>query len=259
MPKSTQSKSAVKVSKDEQPFDMLTLYKSLETQTSCLKTHCLSNVPEELPEDTDVITKMFEKVRDGYLELCNCRELVKTMLNDFNSVMQRLARERAKANACVDVEQEPSAKENIIEDNDNTETEKDSDKESGDEQTEQVVKSSKKEPVEEAPKKKSKSKEPEPVPVPDPEPVLEPKKDKKDKKKKVESDDEAEPEPEPVPEPKKDKKDKKKKVESDDEAEPEPEPTPKKDKKDKKKKVESDDEAESEPEPAPKKDKKKHK
>jgi hypothetical protein len=212
MPKSTQSKSVSKNVVTEQKFDMFSLYKTVEEYTKQFKTHCLSVIPEELPEDNDIVNKLYETVRDGYVELCRFRELVGTTLHEFSGVMRRVAEHRAKVNTCAEVENEPSSKENVLDeqsdDNPSGENHNVSDDNSDTEQ-----KTAPEPVVEEKPKKKSK------------------------KEAKVESEDEAQPEPVVEEKPKKDKKSKKEtKVESEDEAQPEPvvEEKSKKDKKSKK-------------------------
>jgi len=209
------SKSSKKSKSVNEEFNMADMYKSVEEITSKLKSHCISHVPEKLPEDKDTLNKLFESVRDGYVELCRLREHIGTSLRDFTEVMNRMAESRAKANACAEVEQSPKETENVLSENLGA-----SDNEDNTNNTHNVENGEK-------PKKKDK------------------KKDKKDKKAKVESDAEhsdAEEKEEPKESKKKDtkdtkdKKDKKAKVESesehsDAEEKEEPKESKKKDKK----------------------------
>ena len=187
MPKSTQSKSVSKNNVTEQKFDMFSLYKTVEEHTKQFKTHCLSVIPEELPEDNDIVNKLYETVRDGYVELCRFRELVGTTLHEFSGVMRRVAEHRAKVNACVEVENEPPSKENVLDqqsdDNPSGENHNESEDNSDTEQ-----KTAPEPVVDEKPKKKSKKESTVEAKVEtedevQPEPVVE-EKSKKDKKSK---------------------------------------------------------------------------
>ena len=177
--KSTQSKSVSKNNVTEQKFDICSLYKTVEEHTKQFKIHCLSVIPEDLPEDNDIVNKLYETVRDGYVELCQFRELVGTTLHEFSDVMRRVAEHRAKVNACVEVENEPVSKENVLDeqtdDNPSGENKNESEDNSDTEQ-----KTAPELVVDEKPKKKSKV---ESEDVAQPEPVVE-EKSKKDKKSK---------------------------------------------------------------------------
>ena len=114
MPKLPPTKSKVQTSQVEQQFDMTTMFKSVEDMITKLTNLCLKNVPQELPEDKNEVNKMFELVRDGYVELSRLRELVGTSLNSFSDVLRRLADSRSKANACAEIELEPSQQDNLL-------------------------------------------------------------------------------------------------------------------------------------------------
>jgi len=212
--KSTSASKKTQSAPVEETFDMSSMFKTVQDMSTKLSHHCTKNVPIDLPEDRDKVNKMYETVRDGYIELSRVRELVGTTLREFGEVMRRLAESRAKANACAEVEPEPPAHENVL--NEESHDEAESDVEANEKKAE---------PEDEKPKKKDKKDKSD-------------KKEKKLDKKKVDSDVEEEAEPEPEPAPKSKSKKEKKKVDSDveEEAEAEPEPAPKskKDKKDKK-------------------------
>jgi hypothetical protein len=123
---STTSKKTHSASVDE-TFVMSVLYKKVQEMSLKLSQHCLKNVPQELPEDRDKVNKMYEFVRDGYIELSRVRELVGTTLREFGEVMRRLAESRAKANACAEVEAEPPAHENVLNEESQAEVESDAD------------------------------------------------------------------------------------------------------------------------------------
>ncbi len=235
MPKpasSTSTKSKPSSSVTEQTFDMSIMYKSFQDMTTKLSQQCLKNIPEELPEDKDKVNKMYEIVRDGYIELSRLKELTGTTLREFSEVMRRLAESRAKANACAEIETEPPQAENVLNDESVVDVE---DVESDDEKKADDEKPKKKDKKEKTDKKK-KTVEPEEhhsEDEPEPEPET---KSKKDKKKKTVEPEEHHSEDEPEPEPEtKSKKDKKKKTvvpeEHHSEDEPEPETKSKKDKK----------------------------
>ena len=67
----------------EETFDMNAMYKTVQEMSTKLTQHCLKNVPQELPEDREKVNKMYESVRDGYIELSRVRELVGTTLREF--------------------------------------------------------------------------------------------------------------------------------------------------------------------------------
>ena len=121
---STTSKKTQNVSTEE-TFDMNVMYKTVQDMSTKLSQYCLKDVPQELPEDREKVNKMYESVRDGYIELSRVRELVGTTLREFGEVMRRLAESRAKANACAEVEPEPPAHENVLNEESQAEVESD--------------------------------------------------------------------------------------------------------------------------------------
>jgi len=182
MPKPTKSNSTKAVS--DEKVDLSTFYQTVESISVKVRTDCLANVPEELPNDNNEVNKLFETIKELYIEFSRLREFFGTSLHSIGEVMRKFALHRAKANACLEPETEPESGENLVNsDNEEaTEVEEKSDNEN------------------DKPKKKSKDKEEE-----------KPKKSSKDKKKeKVESDVEEE-KPAEEEKPKKSSKDKKKK------------------------------------------------
>jgi len=162
MPKSSSTKS--KQTAQTETFDMNVMYKSVDEMATKLVHHCLKNVPTELPEDKEQVNKMYELVRDGYIELARVRELVGTKLSEFSEVMRRLAESRAKANACAEVESEPQESDNVLkeqtEENEHSDEEDKPKKKSKKSKKEVKVETEDEEtePVVEEPKKSKKSK-----------------------------------------------------------------------------------------------------
>jgi hypothetical protein len=182
MPKSTKSNSTKAVS--DEKVDLSTFYQTVETISVKVRTDCLANVPEELPNDNNEVNRLFETIKELYIEFSRLREFFGTSLHSIGEVMRKFALHRAKANACLEPETEPESGENLV-NSDNEET-NDVDEKSDNE--------------DDKPKKKSKDKEEEkPVEV---------KKSSKDKKKETKVDSDVE-EEKPVEEKK--SKDKKKK------------------------------------------------
>ena len=187
MPKSTKSTPAKTT---DEKVDLVTFYQTVESISVKVRTDCLANVPEELPNDNNEVNRLFETIKELYIEFSRLREFFGTSLHSIGEVMRKFALHRAKANACLEPETEPESGENLV-NSDNEEVNEPEEK-SDNEDDKPKKKSSKdksEKPVEEEkPKKSSKDKKKEKVEseAEEEKPVEEekPKKSSKDKKKK---------------------------------------------------------------------------
>ena len=154
-----------------------------------------------IPDDQDVVERLYEQVRDGYTTLSLLDDLIGVRVDELGRFMNKLTESRHKNNVHAEVEPEPQPEENVVNENSDDE-----------EECEEAVEQ---EEASEEPQPKKKSKGTKAVETVEVEREPETKSSKKDKKKKAKEDvvePEPVPEPEPEPESKSSKKDKKKKV-----------------------------------------------
>ena len=181
MPKSTKSTSA-KATSDEK-VDLSTFYQTVETLSMKVRTECLANVPEELPNDNNEVNRLFETIKELYIEFSRLREFFGTSLHNIGETMRKFALHRAKANASLEPETEPEPGENVV----NSDNEEKSDnEENSDNEDDKPKKKSKEKPAEEEKPKKSKDKKKEKVEsdAEEEKPAQVEEKKSKDKKKK---------------------------------------------------------------------------